>query len=78
MKNTYSHFYVLLMLVLASCSSQNFTSFNQVDDDTYWSEKDDARSPGENINSVEPWRNEKNNGTKPAPSRYNEVNCLSN
>jgi len=72
MKNTYSLFYMLLMLVLASCSSQNFTSFNQVEDDTYWSEKDDARSPGENINSVEPWRNEKNNGTKPAPSRYNE------
>jgi hypothetical protein len=71
MKNTYSIIYALLMFALASCSRQNFTAISQVEDDSYWTEKDDERTRGTNIKSVEPWNNKKENRSEPTPSRYN-------
>jgi hypothetical protein len=71
MKNTYSHYYLLLMLALASCSRQNFTPISQVNDDSYWVEKDDERTPGKKLDEIEPWNGKKEGQSNPTPSRYN-------
>lgn len=72
MKKTSSYFYVLLMLILASCSRQNFTPINQVNDDSYWVEKDDERTLGKKMDEIEPWNDQKEKQRNPAPSRYND------
>ena len=59
MKKISSYFYVLLMLTLASCSRQNFTPINQVNDDSYWVEKDDERTLGKKMDEIEPWNDQK-------------------
>lgn len=71
MKNIHSIFYVLLMLALASCSTQNFTPLAEISDDSYWTEKDDERVPGKNIRSSEPWNKNNSSSSEPMPSRYN-------
>lgn len=69
MKNNHIFIYALLMLSLAACSSAKFNGVNNVDDDVYWSSKDEPKSGGKNIKDVEPWN--KNKG--PNPSSYEPV-----
>jgi hypothetical protein len=69
MKNNHIFIYALLMLSLAACSSSKFNGVNNVDDDVYWSSKDEPKSGGKNIKDVEPWN--KNKG--PNPSSYEPV-----
>lgn len=66
MKNNHIFIYALLMLLLGACSSTTFNGLNKVDDDAYWSRKDEPKSSGTNIKDVEPWN--KNRG--PNPSSY--------
>lgn len=54
------------MLLLGACSSSTFNGLNKVDDDAYWSKKDEPKSGGTNYKDVEPWN--KNRG--PNPSSY--------
>ncbi|MDZ4666522.1 MAG: hypothetical protein SGJ00_01445 [bacterium] len=67
MKNKNIIFYSLLMLLLGACSSSTFNGVNKVDDDVYWSAKDEPKT-GKSYKDIEPWN--KNKGPN-ASSYYN-------
>lgn len=58
MKNIKILFYALLMFSLSACSVFKSVGINQVDDDVYWSTKDEPKS-GQSYKDVEYWNKSK-------------------
>lgn len=51
-------YYALILTMLSACGSTRFSGINKVDDDVYWSRKDEPKT-GVNYKDVEPWNKNK-------------------
>lgn len=70
MKNRSYIIYALLMFTLGACSSAKFSGVNQVEDDVYWSRKDEAKT-GVHYQDVEKWN--KSKGPNPGNQSQNNA-----
>jgi hypothetical protein len=69
MKNIKFLFYSLLMLGLGACGSSKSIGINQVDDDVYWSRKDEPKT-GQNYKDIEKWNKNKGPNTGSSEATY--------
>ena len=70
MKNRSYLIYALLLFTLGACSSAKFSGVNQVEDDVYWSKKDEAKT-GVHYQDVEKWN--KSKGPNPGSQSQNNA-----